>query len=93
MKKTIAIMIAIYLVLSCAISLAYNLDSENAWDIACNRNGLLVLSIEDNSVCVLSPFCNYGDVFLFGVAWQETEAGFEWWTFSDGLYEFGQWNI
>ena len=78
----------VYLLASVAISIAYGV-SDDAWDIALHRNGLLVAGGDGNAVYILSPFCNYGDVFLIGVTWRD--GNFR--VFSDGLYCFGEWKI
>lgn len=91
MKKTIALVIAVYLALSCFISIIYNVYDDYAWDIACHRNGLLIIGFDDDTMWLLSPFCNYPDVFLFGIAREENAFATYWRFFSDGLDCFGEW--
>ena len=90
MKTIIKTLVCIYLALSCVWSVWYNVSDTYAWSIAANRNGLLCVGVEDDSVWVLSPFCNHGDVFLFGAAFDDKGSLH---TFSDGLDCFGQWAV
>lgn len=75
-----------YACLSFAWSYAYNI-TEASEAIAIHRNGLLIVGIENNAAYILSPFCNWPDVYLFGIAW---DHNCDWWTFSDGLECFGE---
>lgn len=86
MRKIIAGILTLYLAASAVASIAYNSDKENAWRVAESRNGLLVVGLEQDSAYVLSPFCKWPDVYLFGMCWEDGD----WWTFSDGLNEFGE---
>ena len=89
MKTLLKAILCIYLCISCLWSVWYN-TSDNAWDIATMRNGLLLVSVEDNSLAILSPFTNYADVYLWG--WGIDEQGYSY-TFSDGLDSFGMYNL
>ena len=86
MKKFAKFVLLVYLIVSCAFSLAHA-ASCNPWEFREHRNGLLCAGILENAFVIYSPFCNHGDVFLFGVGYDE--RGF--YTFSDGLYAFGEW--
>lgn len=85
MKKFLVAFLCLYLVASVALSVAYNVSGFN-WDIAEKRSIFLVAGLEDECFFILSPFCCYCDVFLFGVDWSETGLRF----FSDGFYCFGE---
>ena len=89
MKTLLKAILCIYLCISCLWSVWYN-TSDNAWDIATMRNGLLLVSVEDDSLAILSPFTNYADVYLWG--WGIDEQGYSY-TFSDGLDSFGMYNL
>lgn len=89
MKTLLKVIICVYFALSIMISVVY-CNSENAWDIANARNGLLVWGYDDTGWWILSPFTNYADVFLFG--WGIDDEG-NTYTFSDGLDYFGVYNI
>lgn len=91
MKKAITLVIAVYLALSCFISIIYNVCDDYAWDVACHRNGLLIMGFDDDAIWLLSPFCNYPDVFLFGIVQEESTSVTYWRSFSDGLDYFGEW--
>ena len=88
MKKLFLRIIALYILLSCLASVVYNV-SENPWTIACNRNGLLLIGFDHDNIWLLSPFCNYADVFLFGIGYDSDGI----YTFSDGLRYFGHYDI
>lgn len=88
MKKLFLRIIALYILLSCLVSVVYNV-SENPWDIASKRNGLLLIGFDQDNIWLLSPFTNYEDVFLFGIGYDSD--GF--YTFSDGLMYFGHFDI
>lgn len=68
--KTFKRILAIYLLLSLLISVAYNLDRENAWQIASHRCGLLVVNVRCfecgalEGPSILNPFCNAGDCWI-----------------------------
>lgn len=85
MKKVLALLAAAYLLLSTSVSVLYN-TSENSWDIACARNGLLLVGIDDEEFWILSPFCSYADVFLLYVHSHDGHVEL----FSDGLAYFGE---
>ena len=87
LKVMIIITIVIYLLSSAVWSIWYN-TSDRAWEVAQTRNGLLVMGFDDNGWWILSPFNNYGDVFLFG--FEIDEEGYTH-TYSDGFYSFGEW--
>lgn len=86
MKKILAIALALHLIMSACWSVVYN-TSARAWEIAEGRNGLLVVGFDNNGFCVLSPFCNHGDVFLFGMGIDDDGYTY---TYSDGLRYFGE---
>lgn len=86
MRKVLALLTAAYLLLSASVSVLYN-TSENSWDIACARNGLLLVGFDDEGFWVLSPFCSYADVFLLNV-YIHDDGSIE--LFSDGLAHFGE---
>lgn len=83
--KVAALIIALYLVASIAFSVAHAFSS-NPWEMRESRNGLLCMELTESDFVIYSPFCNHGDVFLFGVNW---ESGLS--TFSDGFDYFGEW--
>ena len=85
MKKLLARLLALYLIVSACVSTAYNV-SLAPWDIAERRNGLLCVGFTRNTLYILSPFCNHSDVFLFGVGYDQDGL----YTFSDGLRCFGE---
>lgn len=89
MKTLLKVIICLYLVLSIMTSVVY-CNSENPWDIANARNGLLVWGYDDTGWWILSPFTNYADVFLFG--WGIDDEGYTY-TYSDGLDSFGQYDL
>ena len=89
MKTLLKVIICLYLALSIMISVVY-CNSENPWDIANARNGLLVWGYDDTGWWILSPFTNYADVFLFG--WGIDDEGYTY-TYSDGLDSFGQYDL
>lgn len=85
MKTCVKIILCIYLALSVMWSVVYN-TSDRAWDIANNRNGLLVWGYDDTGWWILSPFTNYCDVFLLGAGIKDDG---QFYVFSDGLDSFG----
>lgn len=85
-RRIALFLLAVYLLASIGLSVVYNADKDNAWELAEHRSGLLVIGSDDNSIYILSPFCKWADVFLIGFAWEDGE----WWTFSDGLNNFGE---
>lgn len=85
MKKLLACLLALYLIASTCVSTAYNV-SRAPWNIAERRNGLLCVGVASDTLCILSPFCNRSDVFLFGVGYDQDGL----YTFSDGLLFFGE---
>ena len=88
--KAIALLLALYLLASLALSLVvtfsdnYNLTGE----IIRNRYGLLLMEIcpEDSTFVIWSPFNNACDVFLLVIDWSEGLR-----IASDGFYYFGHW--
>ena len=89
MIKVLAVLIALYLIASCVFSVACALSAD-PWEFRQNRNGLLCVEVYSDSFVIYSPFCNWADVFLFGIVWEETEGMTSWSTFSDGFAYFGQ---
>lgn len=87
-KKIIIAIITVYLIASCIFSICYHY-SDDPWNFKQNRNGLLCMEFSERDFVIYSPFCNHGDVFLFGIAKDE----YGWHMFSDGFYEFGEWKI
>lgn len=87
LKIMVVITVVIYLLSSVVWSIWYN-TSARGWDIAQTRNGLLVMGFDDSGWWILSPFNNYGDIYLFGVQLDE-EGNAR--TYSDGVYAFGEW--
>lgn len=55
---------AVYLVLSAAITAAYNLLPAQSWEIARHRNGLLIFTLDEGQIYMLSPFDNWGDSWV-----------------------------
>lgn len=88
MKKFIAVVLVLYLVASCVFSVGYAM-SGNKWEYKQHRNGLLCVEIAEDGLVIYSPFCNWGDVYLFGLCHDENG----WYTFSDGFYNFGEWDV
>lgn len=88
--KAIAILLALYIIASLALSLVvtfsdnYNLVGE----IIRNRYGLLLMELcpEDEVFTIWSPFNNACDVFLLVIDWEEGLR-----IASDGFYYFGHW--
>lgn len=93
MKKIIKAALAAYIAGSVLISAAYNLFPAHAWNIANHRNGLLCAGYQElegaHDIWILSPFCNYADVFLFGIGWDADG----WNTYSDGIMYFGEYEV
>lgn len=88
MKKAIIAIVVLYLVASCVFSIGHAI-SDNPWNFRTHRNGLLCIEIADDGLFIYSPFCNWADVYLFGI--YRNEDG--WNTFSDGFYDFGEWKV
>ena len=88
MKKIIATVLVLYLLASCVFSVGHAL-SNSPWNYRLQRNGLLCVEIAEDGLVIYSPFCNHGDVFLFGLC--HDESG--WYTFSDGFRYFGEWDV
>lgn len=86
-KEVLKVILIAYIALSLGISIWYNVDVQNSWDIATHRYGLLIIGVSAECLWILSPFCNWGDVFIFGIHFDDGRI------FTDGLYEFGQWNV
>lgn len=63
-RRIIIAAVALYLLASAVITAAYNSFPAHAWNIACHRNGLLVFTVDNGHVYLLSPFDNYGDSWL-----------------------------
>ena len=70
MKKIIIAIVVLYLVASCVFSVGHAL-SDNPWDFRMHRNGLLCVEIAEDGLVIYSPFCNWSDVFLFGIGQDE----------------------
>lgn len=85
MKKLFARFIALYLFASLVFSGCHAFVS-NKWDFRLNRNGLLCIEISEHELIIYSPFCNHGDVFLFGLQYHDGKL----YTFSDGFSNFGE---
>ena len=60
----IAKFLALYLALSMAASAGYNTCPQHAWDIAEHRNGLLIVSVDEDGIWLLNPLSNAGDDWL-----------------------------
>lgn len=88
MKKAIIIVVVMYLVASCVFSVGHAM-ADSPWEYRQHRNGLLCVEITDHDFVIYSPFCNYGDVFLFGAGVDEDG----WYTFSDGFMYMGEWDV
>jgi len=88
--KVIACVVALYLVISIAFSIVHAFAA-HPWEFRQHRNGLLCVEFTEKDITIYSPFCNHADVYLFGIAWEDTEKGVEWYTFGDGLRYFGEW--
>ena len=88
--KAIALLLALYLLASLALSLVvtfsdnYKLEGE----IIRNRYGLLLMEIcpEEKHLVIWSPFNNACDVFLLVIDWSEGLR-----IASDVFYYFGHW--
>lgn len=88
--KVITCVMALYLIASIAFSIVHAFAA-NPWEFRQYRNGLLCAEFTERDIVIYSPFCNHADAYLFGIAWEDTENGMEWYTFSDGLRYFGEW--
>ena len=88
MKKAIIAIVVLYLAASCMFSVGHAL-SDNPWDFRMHRNGLLCVEFAEDELVIYSLFCNLPDVVRFGVC--QDEDG--WYTFSDGLHNFGEWDV
>lgn len=67
MKTTFRVIIAavvLYLLSSAAVTAAYNLFPSHAWEIARHRNGLLIFTVDEGQIYMLSPFDNWGDSWI-----------------------------
>lgn len=87
--RVLLILLAVYLAASLAASAVYQLspDIEISRAIANGRYGLLVMGYDPNfdTFFVLSPFCNYSDIFILVVDFTD---GIEFRT--DGFDFFGE---
>ncbi len=96
MKKFVALyLVAIYLMASVVFSIGHAY-AENPWEFRQSRNGLLCVEyVKYNDYewefVVYSPFCNWSDVYLFGVCHELVDGYTEWYTFGDGFANFGEW--
>ena len=81
MKKTIAIIIAAYIIASVLFSAAFAI-SDNREDMLQYRCGLLCVEITEDDLVVYSPFNNFEDVFLMVIDFEDGSI------YSDGLYGF-----
>lgn len=88
MKTLFKILVCVYLCLSLMWTIVYN-TSEDAWNVASARNGLLVWGYDDAGWWILSPFTNYADNFLIGITVEDGHMR----VFSDGLDNFGVYNL
>ena len=86
MKRIIILILILYFAASCAFSINHALSS-NPWEYRQHRDGLLCVEVNKDGLFIYSPFCNYADVYILGIGYDEEG----WYTFSDGFYEFGQW--
>lgn len=84
--KVAALVIALYLLVSIIFSV-FCAFSPNPWKMRQGRDGLLCVEITDTDFVVYSPFCNYSDVFLFGITLEDGNLR----VFSDGFDCFGEW--
>jgi hypothetical protein len=80
--------LVLYFFASCVFSINHAF-SENKWDYRQKRNGLLCVEFSKDEITIYSPFCNYADVYLFGIS--KSAEGF--YVFSDGFKYFGEWDI
>lgn len=87
-KKALALLLAVYLVISLAASVIVSCTNNVVLYrlIVNHRYGLLVSVLSPDNFVILSPFNNYCDVFLLVVSWAE-----DFYICSDGFYGFGEW--
>lgn len=70
--KVLALLLALYLLLSACITAAYHLapyptpeiDCSIPWEIATHRNGLLIFDADKSGLYLLNPLNNYGDDWI-----------------------------
>lgn len=70
--KVLALLLALYLLLSAFITAAYHLapyptpelECSIPWEIATNRNGLLIFDFDNSGLYLLNPLNNYGDDWI-----------------------------
>lgn len=70
--KALAILLALYILASAAMTAAYHLapyptpelDCSLPWEIATHRNGLLIFDADETGLYLLNPANNYGDDWL-----------------------------
>lgn len=63
-RRIIVAAAVLYLLSSAAITAAYNLLPTQAWEIARHRNGLLIFTVDEGQIYILSPFDNLGDSWI-----------------------------
>lgn len=85
LKAFLVAFLIVYLLVSIIWSVCYNFVCEDPWELATHRNGALILGFDSDGLFLLSPFCNYADVFIFGIDFED------WRVYSDGLDSFGEW--
>lgn len=87
MLKVLALLLAVYLVISLAASVIVTVTDDDLYrSIVNHRYGLLVSVLTEDEFVILSPFNNYCDVFLLVVSWAD-----DFYIYSDGFYGFGEW--
>ena len=62
-------LITLYVMLSLALSCAYNTMPNKAWKIAEHRNGLAIVSVDHDGIWLLNPLSIVGDDWLIGFHW------------------------
>lgn len=70
--KTLAILLALYILASAATTAAYHLapyptpelNCSLPWEIATHRNGLLIFDYDETGLYLLNPANNYGDDWI-----------------------------
>jgi len=70
--KVLAILLALYLGASAAMTMAYNIAPlptpgsacSIPWEIATHRNGLLIFDADESGLYLLNPANNYGDDWI-----------------------------
>lgn len=70
--KALALLLALYILASAAITAAYHLapyptpelNCSIPWEIATHRNGLLIFDADESGLYLLNPLNNYGDDWI-----------------------------